>query len=326
MSGLFRCAVLAALAAPLAAGAYSIESVATNGCHEKVTRLALTRAGWPAGIEPSKPNGANTGLAEAVAFTTAKDSDEWLLTLLVAVRDNDLHGAGASEFTDLSNLHNAADGQEEHCLRAPRDDGNEGDVQAVEACRSFIAVQLGFALGDDEQPDWNSTERLVVALRDQTAALTLPRYPLKLGRALHALQDSFTHTFRTSDFAQVTTVFNYADPATASSYVPERDGLEHRSDFDSCAAIAGRQAERVEASITASVELMQAVGNDRTRAERLARADAVLAKWITLSPGCGPDTDWCGSAEPPPAKCSATAGGPALLLALMLLRRRARHL
>lgn len=314
--------LLAALALPAAARAYTIESVATSGCHERVTRAALAQAGWPAGAELKKPEGANAGLADAVAFTVARDSDEWLITVLLGARDNDLHGAGASDFTELSALHNAAEGQEEHCLRAPSEDGSEGDRSAVERCRGYIRSQLEAALGAGAAPDLGATEALPVALRDRITTLSLPRYPLLLGRALHALQDSFTHTYRDGDFRAITTVFNYSDPAMAASYDPARDGVQHRSDFDGCEGGSERQVQRVAASTQASAELLSALAAEGTNAERLSRADAVLDRWLKAVPGCFETERYCGSDEPYPKSCAAAPGAPLLALGLLALRRR----
>jgi hypothetical protein len=321
-----RAAIAAALLAPALASAFSIESVATKGCHETVTRGALAAADWPTGANPQVPDGEMRGLADSLAFTVARNSDLWLISVLIGARDNDLFGASASDFTELSAIHNAAEGQDAHCLRAPSEDFGPGDATAVAACRAWIRAQVERALGPGSDIDLTSTDFVLVALRDRTTSLTLPRYPLQLGRALHALQDSFTHTYRTPDFRRITTVFNYADPATSNAYDATRDGIEHRSDFDTCAATEGRQAERVKAATQASTELMAALARDGTRAERLARVDAVLADWVTLEPGCTSDDDFCGSAEAEAKKCSVTGGAPWAALALgWLLRATARR-
>jgi hypothetical protein len=313
--------LVAMLAVPFAAHAFSIESVATVGCHEQVTGRAQASAGWPEGAAPGP---ADRAVTESLAFTVPAGADAWTVALLIGVRDNDLHGASPSEFVELSALHNAADGQEEHCLRAPTDDGDEGARRAVAACRDFIAGQLEQALGEGDVVDFQATDTLLVGLRYQQAALTLPRYPLHLGRALHALQDSFTHTLRGEDEYAITTVFNYAEPAISSSYEPERDGLKHRSDFDSCAPVPGRQAARVEAATTASAQLIEALGRSGTRTDRLARANALLDRWLSVEAGCTSADAFCGTEEPEPQGCSTIAGGPMLLLSLIALRRRSR--
>jgi hypothetical protein len=324
MRGTAHSVMLAFFAAPALAHAFTIESVATVACHEQVTSRALTQVSPPNGAQPALPSGPNRGLAQTLAFTVPADADDWTITYLIGARDNDLHGAAAADMDRLSALHNADEGQEEHCLRAPAEDDAEGDASAIQNCRRYILSQIEKALGDDEQVDFLATERVLVALRHQHQTLTLPRYPLQMGRAIHALQDSFTHTYRTTDFHQVATVFNYVDPATAPSYVPERDGFEHRSDFDRCSATSGREAGRVESAVAASAELLAAVGQDGTRSERLARAGPVLDRWLTLRPGCDASNAWCDGEEPLPKKCSATVGGPMLGLALLALRARRR--
>jgi uncharacterized protein (TIGR03382 family) len=307
---------------PALAHAFTIESVATTGCHEKVTAKALSRSRWPEGAAPAA---ASNALVDGVAFTVPAGADEWTVSLLIGARDNDLHGASASDFAELSALHNAADGQEEHCLRAPGDDGAEGDRRAVEACRAYILSELKLALGEGETVDFAATEDLAVGLRYDHATLALPRFPVHMGKALHALQDSFTHTYRANALKQIATVFNYAEPATSSDYASQRDGLEHRGDFDACEAESGPEAERVEAAVTASAQLLDAVGAEGSKAERLARAEKALEQWVSVAEGCTEENAWCGAEQPKPEGCSATGGAPALaLLALIvsMLRKR----
>ena len=315
-----RNALLSLVLLPALAQAFSIESVATRGCHEQVTQAALARSRWPVGAAPA----ANAALNEAVAFNVPAGADAWTVSLLIGARDNDLHGASTSDFAELSALHNAADGQEEHCLRAPADDGKAGDVHAVEACRAYILSQLEAALGERETVDLEATDDVLVGLRYEHASLSLPRYPVHFGKALHALQDSFTHTYRAHGFKKIATVFNYAEPATSNDYEPARDGIQHRSDFDSCVADTGPQAARVEAATAASAELFEAMSGEGSKSERLERAKAVLDTWVTQDESCDETNGYCGGEQPKPQGCSTTGAGPVVGLLVMLVLARLR--
>ena len=108
-----------------------------------------------------------------------------MLATLIGVRDNDLHGAALLDLPDLVVVHNSQESQDEHCLRSPSDDGDDGDVEALAECRGFILKELALALGDEAQPQLDVTQDVKVALRWETRDVPLERFGFHLGRAMH---------------------------------------------------------------------------------------------------------------------------------------------
>src|SRR5690606_7511519 len=104
--------------------------------------------------------------------------------------------------------------------------------------------------------------------------LSLPAYAFHLGRALHALQDSYTHSFRHPETSAVRHVLNWVEGNGALAHDLERDGHPHLGALDECAE---RPDPREARAIAASAELMAALADPSGgRAGRLARATAVL--------------------------------------------------
>lgn len=328
LAGSARAAALAtATLALLAAGparAFTFETVVSGGCHEALSLAALERATWPEGAQVQSPSRDDQVLAANLPFRVPADVDLWTMALLVGVRDNDLRGAAPTDFVELSETHNGGHLQAEHCLRNPEQDGAAGDAAAVESCRAFIRSEVALALGDGAL---SATEPVRVALRYQAATVELPRFAFHMGRALHALQDSFTHAYRTAGHHRLATVFNYAEPALSQSFRTGRDGLEHRSDFDKCRDGAAEPTERARVAAQASAELLAAAALTGTPEERLHEVDGVLDTWVQYQPGCSAADLWCGgSEEETDAGCAAAPAGPlaAAGLLLLALRRRAR--
>lgn len=253
--------------------------------------------------------------------------------LLIGVRSADI---GALEDTDLLALsahHADRETQPEHCLRREWDDGTEGDVAALAACRATIRGHVERALGSSEPPDPYALQPIEVALvfRGRTE-IQVSQMAYSIGRALHTLQDSFSHTVRPADGSFVGSVTNIVD-LLHSSYDPARDGPPHIVGHDSCEG-GDEIPKEARAAVAASAELLAAVA-ERTggRTGRLARVDALLARQLHYQSGCSFENEWCGSI---PQGCGTTgfrdsAAGHGLLLislalAALMLRRRGRRL
>jgi hypothetical protein len=125
-----------------------------------------------------------------------------------------------------------------------------------------------------------------------------------MGQALHTLQDSFTHTFRThgsrteeEDGRRVTTVLNWIDFAE-NDHREGRDGPPHEAALDQCRDIDDFREDRVEMAIEASKDLLRAALDPSTDAEEKELAvDEVLSKWMQFEPGCDFDNRWCDAPE-----------------------------
>ena len=318
--------VLGAWLAPGRGFAFTVETFASDGCHERITRQALAVAGWPRGENAPAPSEQDAALINAVLFGGAEDP--WELALLIGVRYNDFGSAGMGDLAELAAIHNGDQNQAAHCLRSPADDGSAGDVQALEQCRAFILSELSLAQGADQQIDLTATENVTVALAFETAQVTVSRYAFHMGRALHALQDGFSHSFRSDDGHQVVAVFNYVDPALSGDYDPARDGPPHRSDLDHCAAET--PPDRVSDATTASAALLGAMDGAGSSESRLEGTQRVLQTWLSYEPGCDQQNGWCGHLGPLATGCGAAPTGSALpvvslMTAALLAFGRRRH-
>lgn len=324
---------------PTAARAFSFESAFSDGCHERITRSAVGRVGWPGAARPPALSADNAlRLSRDLPFTLTAN-DPWTIALVLGARDNDLHGYAASDFQELAVVHSAAEDQREHCLRSPTDDGPEGDVTALASCRGFILSELSLAVGNGTDVDLAVTESVPLSLpfsgrRDAA----VQRYGWHLGRALHALQDSFAHTFRSPDGRRVRHVLNFVDPSRGADYSEARDGHDHVNSLDGCDPESANEARRTALATTASEQVLGALADGTGGAAgRLARATAVLDAWLTVEPGCVYENRWCdapeltednagGCSASPPTRTSTASLLAALAVAAVLLRRRRRFL
>lgn len=314
------------LAAPAAAEAFEIETSTTSGCHERVTGDAIAAAGWPDGAEPPAPGETDQRIMDDVPFSLPA-RDPWTLALLVGVRHNDIGGNNPFDLPALAQIHDDPDRQVDHCLRRRQDDGEPGDGSALAACRAFILAELEAALGAGDIVDLAATEPVEVYLTFRgRIELDLAAYPFRLGRALHALEDSYTHSFRNPDSGEVRTVLNWIE-GNLEGGDEARDGHPHVAALDRC---GGEDRVRVEAATAAASELAAALADPAGgRAGRLARAAEVLERRTAQEPGCNPGNGWCDAPEASLSTSSCAVGGGApsaaalaLIAALVALHRR----
>jgi uncharacterized protein (TIGR03382 family) len=306
-----------------AASGFSLDTVATVGCHERITANALKRSGWPLGQLAPTPADDDRVLAQNVQFHAPADADAWTLGLLIGVRDNDLGGSSPVDLPNLAAVQNGQHEQHDHCLRELGDKGADGDMKGLAACRAYIVDQVTTAIGDGDAPDLQQTEPHRVDLAYGDRQLPISRYAFHLGNASHALEDSFAHTFRTDDLRAVVSVFSYIGPNLDSAYEADVDGYPHQSSMDSCDEADPAANARAQAATTAVAELYDAVNQPGDRAARLERVNAVLDSWLAYQPGCTSENEYCGHVHPATG-CSAAGGVPMLaaLLGVLLRRRR----
>jgi hypothetical protein len=261
-------------------------------------------------------------------------------TLLIGVRDNDLKGRSSADTTYLGAVHGDPNNQDEHCLRSAGQDEPGGTESALIACRTYIRGRVAEALdGLDASGLPDTTRRttlpLYLALRGRVHA-SLPTYYLRMGQAIHALEDSFTHTYRTADGMKVTVALNWIDDSTRT-LVESRDGPGHVSELDACDdADALRAGRRLLATEAAVALLRETLDTTMSKDQKMTATDAVLSRYLSTSPGCTFDNGWCNAPErqyknasQTGLSCSSTGGagllaGAVALLALILLPRRRR--
>jgi hypothetical protein len=205
-------------------------------------------------------------------------------------------------------------------LRAPDQDEPTGSRAAVVACQAFIRAQLVAALDglDDEgRPDNARRDNLRVslAIRDEID-VSVPRFFLQAGRGIHAIQDSFTHTFRNPDEpGKIRVVLNFTE-YTQDTLKESVDGPPHASELDQCDdADELRKERRLLATEASSAALLALLDPSLERPAKERAIDDVLEQYVAYDEGsdCHEDGGWCDAPEKkygsPPLGCQL--GGPA---------------
>lgn len=321
--------------------AFTIEGLVAEGCHERITSEALRTV--RAELEPAHPlplSDDELAIVQDVQFRADEDMrDLGGITLLIAVRDNDLKGRGAGQLSQLATVHGDPDGQREHCLKRPEHTEPGGSELAIADCRAFIKERVRQALdGLDASGEVNLESREEIAvhleLRKRVKPL-LPTFYVRMGQALHALEDSFTHTYRTPDLERITVVLNWVKLVDHTLFEKD-DGPPHSTDLDACGDDIELNAGRREAATRAATEVLRvALDPRRTKEQRIAEIDAMVDRYTGFQPGCDYGNQWCDAQERLLAGscgCDAarTAGGPGSvaavlgLIALALSRTRRR--
>jgi hypothetical protein len=317
------------------ARAYSYGTVATDPCHEDVSAAALRqiRIDLP-NVVPIAPSADEKAMVEDLQFDVRSDMrDAAGATLLAAVRDNDLKGRSPLDIEQLGAIHGAPNWQAEHCLRGPDHDEPDGSERALVACRQFIKNSVLDALnGLDADGNVDPAIRLELAINLSirgAVSMALPRFYVSMGRALHTLQDGFTHTWRTSDRLRVTVVLNWIDE-TENRLVESRDGPPHAAELDRCDDPDEIRRLNRELATRASIELFRAaLEPTHSREQKEQAIDEVLERYLTHEPGCSAANRWCDAPERAYADaeqgclCRAAGsrgkGSPAVLLTLLVL-------
>jgi MYXO-CTERM domain-containing protein len=323
------------------ARAFTISTVLTNGCHERITSDALraVRADLAAAAPiPAERN--DRALIEDLQFAPPADMrDLGGAMLLVGVRDVDLEGHDAQDVSQLALVHGDPNAQANHCLRGRHERGQEGAEAALAACRAFITDHVAAALdGLDAAgaPDRNARTslRVYLALRHGVDA-PLPTFYVRMGQALHAVEDGFAHVYRTGDLLGATSPLDWVD-VVDGDYDEAMDGPPHAKELDRCDDPDDLRRRRRETATEAAAALLRVtLAPDRTRDQKMADVQALLDHYFSYAPGCTFDNAWCAAPERAfgnDAKGCSVAGGPPRafgLAALMLvvagaLRRRRR--
>ena len=334
------------IAAP--AHAYTTASAITAGCHEAMTTQALRQVrATLATAAPIAPTSDERALIDDAPFAIDDDLRDLAgATLLFAVRDNDLKGNDLLDTFDIVPITADPALQREHCLRTPDEDEPDGSMRALADCAAFIAERTADALdglGSDGTPNPDDRVHLEVALalRGPHVGVDLPRYWVRIGQAMHALEDGFTHNLRTEDGMRITAVMNWTDYAD-EILVETRDGPPHERQLDVCNDPDPPRAHRRQLALAAATELLSATLDPTLgRDEKLARVDALVARSLAYQPGCSAADGWCDRAESAlrdATGCGCRVGGassrarsslPAIALVLFVLAgvvtaRRAR--
>jgi hypothetical protein len=327
------------------ASAYTIQNELTKGCHEEITTDALrVIRGELSTAPPLHASENDQALIDDLQFTPPSDlGDLGGATLLLSVRDNDLKGRSSDDLAQLAAVHGNPDAQQEHCLRSMSEDEPSGSAEAVADCRAFIRGKIQQAIGGLDaagmpDPTNVSTVTVYLSLRGQVEA-PLPTYYVRMGQAIHAIEDSFTHTYRNADETHITVVLNWIDKV-GGGLVESRDGPAHAAELDRCDDPDALRAGRRKLATLAVVGVLHATLDPKsTPDQKMTAVEAVLDTYVSYQPGCTFDNGWCNAPERAYADSSGcgchvgpldgglgalcAAGGAALLAVARRRQRRA---
>jgi MYXO-CTERM domain-containing protein len=335
--------VVGLVATPSAAHAYTIANELATGCHEQITAEALRRVRIELGTAAPLPVTDNEkALVDDLQFNLDRDMhDLGGATFIASVRDNDLKGLSSDDLTALAEVHGDPKGQEEHCLRAADQKEPSGSAAAVSACRAFVrgrAMDAVAGLDAAGMPDLTKRTVLTIHLsvRGQVDA-PLPTYYVRIGQAVHAIEDSFTHTYRTPDEMKITVVLNWLDQVNGT-LVESRDGPGHSTVLDRCDDADALRKTRHGLAIDAATALLRAtLDPQKTPDQKMAAVDTVLDTYLSYFPGCTFGNHWCDAPESAygnPNGCGCRVGNErgssrvmlsGIGLALLAIARRARR-
>jgi len=332
--------LLGLVAIPGSTSAYTVSSLVSSGCHERIAAAALRAVRLDLATAAPLPRTRDEkALIDDLQFTPDGDmTDLGGATLLIGTRDNDLKGRSSDDLAALGTVHGDPDNQDEHCLRSAGQDEPAGSAAAVAACRVYIRGRVAEALdglGAGGVPDLSQRTSLplYLALRGRVHA-PLPTYYLRMGQAVHALADAFSHTYRTPDGLKITVVANWIDEANRTR-VESRDGPGHASEMDACDDADPLRTSRRQLATAATAALLRATLDPLTTKDgKMAATDEILDTYVSYSPGCTFENGWCDAPERQYKDaatrgfgCSSTGGaglmgGAVALLALALAPRR----
>jgi MYXO-CTERM domain-containing protein len=280
------------------AGAWQIEDVIHQPCHERISQAALDRVGYAQ--EPPTLEADDARLRDNVDFkATRYDANLYALSLVIGVRNADTHGGASFSFGNNATAANAADDQSAHCLRTASQDGPQGDAQAIADCRAWIESLYWQALASlDENGDVAPDQRTYATVATEfqgSVSYRLSGLYYHGGRAIHAVQDSFTHSFRSPDWHRIRHVFNWSDQVSCT-LDEARDGHGHETVLDDCKDGDPTEAERFEVATQASADLLSALTRPGPHAERAQRIADFLENWMAYEPDCTLDNAYCDNA------------------------------
>jgi len=288
-----------------AASAWWVADPIHKNCHERISAAALAEVGY---VQPPPPlSGADADLRDGLQFDArGYDANIYALSFIIGTRWPDSQGEPDFDFYKLSNVHNAAGDQGSHCLREESDVGADpGDTHALAACRSKITAVFWQALAtlDDTtgavDPDDRTLQPEYLPYLGKTQ-IPVSGFYFFAGRAVHAIQDSFTHTYRRMGGADaghaITSVFNWISQVRGD-LDEARNGHGHETVFDDCESDDPYKDQRMAWATAASAELLSALTLPGGAAERQMRLDGFFADWMTYEAGCSIANEYCDNPE-----------------------------
>jgi len=277
--------------------AFSVGTGFTDPCHERFTSASysISKFDLPVNkiiIPDDKiwPKLMDSIEDDIMILYSLESERYYFFSLFVGVRSNDSDGHSVLNIKALRSLHLNPEGQYDHFLRSPYDDYTAGDTNAVEKSRKSIEDFLSRA----EEYSKKSIDEQIIEVNYYLefygrikVKVWAPAF--YLGKALHTLHDSFSHTLRSDNMRKILHVLNYSD-ALNDDWVEKRDGLRHSTSMDQCNS---ETSDLINATLEASVDFLYAVYSYDENSFK--GVDLVLDKWLTLKQNCDYSNNYCNA-------------------------------
>lgn len=287
------------------ARAFSVSSGFSDPCHEHITSQAygdfILDMATPWIVVPEQ--GSWRRLSDYFVEQMGLDPDQLddglkfiLVSLIMGARAPDTDGHAMANIESLRRIHGdpRTDGQHAHSLRAPHEDYQAGNAQAVDGTREMILDLVA----EGQSYLFTPADQQVIEVEGYLdfygrfdVEVWAPMF--FVGQAVHALQDTFSHTLRSDadGLRKIVHVVNYVE-AIGNHFDERRDGLAHSVAMDDC--FRSDMAELTDAAIEASIDFFIAVRQQYNGWDPHA-VEHVLDKWVTLKPGCTFEDHFCGN-------------------------------
>jgi hypothetical protein len=279
------------LVLPRRASAFQIGTTFSDFCHETITFKAILAVEGLTGFMEDvmvanevEPDATWLKMAEHLEKEMGLDlvnnkQRALLITLFIGVRYPDQGGFTLWDIMSVRELHLSDETQEAHFLRSSYHDGQEGDIAAIAAGRGRIKKMIEASYEAKQRTPFKAqTEKVgfwVEYYGSVPVGVWMPLF--YLGQALHTLQDSFTHCYRSPDGMRIYAVGNYLEGIT-DEHDEQRDGPKHSDYLDQCAN--EDVTPLVNQAIQASSELYLAVIEYWFTGDN-SKVELVLDRWLS---------------------------------------------
>ena len=320
-------ALIALIVGSTNANAFKIGSAFSDPCHESITlkgffgndNLEGGQILLPAGIyDGAAANQSATWLQIAqyletqLDYTFQSDFERFLgITLFIGVRYPDQANFAITDINNLRDIHLAVEGQEEHALRAVGHDFDPGNEEAVIEIRKYIreVVDEAYEAFQGSRPaggaaiTQSSLKRQTVRVGFWldfygTVDVEVWRPLFLMGKAAHAIQDSFAHTYRSGDTGTIYAVGNFVE-AMSTEYSESRDGPRHSDKIDDCTdpqvlPLVSSAIGATRSLFFAFRDYLAAPLNDAAAVQAASdHIDLVIAQSTAFQDDCGFENNYC---------------------------------
>jgi hypothetical protein len=278
--------------------AFKIASVVSPACHERMTLRAIAGLGLAtqqrlvvAPVETVDERLARYFERLVPVLSGPSASPRVLNSFFVGVRHPDIEGVESIDTNGLRTIHLQPNDQELHFLRNRSTEGDVGNREAIRLGREAILrlVEESKQAFDAESGREQLVETWVDGYGRVRVRVSTPAFIL--GKALHALQDSFSHAYRTPDLRRIAVVQTYID-AFRRDYNEQRFGPRHSDSLDTCTAPEVAPIEQ--AATDASRELVEAAERYWLTGDRRS-VDETVDRWFAPESGCSFGDGYCAS-------------------------------